>query len=255
MANRVFCQLNQEVKELSDLKSRFVSMVSHELRTPLTVIQTSTKILEQYSHIASQEKKQRYFQQIYDAIGNMTRLLEDVLASNMTSAIAPDFQPVEIDFEQFCEAFATGIDQSVGSRLAIECLTQGSRRLSIDPNLLQIILMQLVSNALKYSPSSRPVEVKLWVEDGVMVEVCDRGIGIPLADQPHVFKPFYRASNAVMIQGMGLGLAIAHQCALQHHGEITLSSHEEKGTIARVRLPNLNLTTHHCPPHSTIDLR
>ncbi|WP_416666860.1 sensor histidine kinase [Egbenema bharatensis] len=229
-----------EERELNDLKSRFVSMVSHELRTPLTVIRTSIELLEKYGHLASEEKRKDYYTRCHTAINNMTQLLEDVLTINRAEAGRLEFKPTPIHLSRFCQdlieeatANSSDLTHSIQFHSQGECNT-----VRVDPVLLRSILLNLLSNALKYSPVHQPIEFTLnCSEDVATFVIQDHGIGIPTTDQPHIFDLFYRAGNVSTIRGTGLGLAIVRQCVELHQGKITVHSQEEKGTWFTVLLP------------------
>lgn len=238
---RPFTQAEQE---LIDLKSRFVLMVSHELRTPLTVIRTSTKILEQYSHIATEEKRQEYFRCIYAAINNMTQLLETVLTVNRAEAGELQFNPSWFNVREFCSLIVEEMNLSRGPEILL--ITPPTHQtVYLDVKLLRLILTNLLSNAIKYSSAEQVVELELFYKDNAIVfELRDHGIGIPKADQPHLFTLFHRGQNAESIQGVGLGLAIAKHCIVLHKGEITFTSQEGVGTTFQVRLPTVCTRAH-----------
>jgi signal transduction histidine kinase len=229
----------QVEKELGELKSRFVAMVSHELRTPLTVIKTSTEILEHYGQKTTEAKKQQYFYRIQAAIQNMTQLLEDVLVANQAETGQLDFHPMPLDLEQFCRETVAEMQPEPGSRPAIAFTSQiNGETTCVDKKLLRFILVNLLSNALKYSKPGGTVDLDLVCHKQMAVfTVRDRGIGIPAEDQPHLFKLFHRASNVEAIQGTGLGLAIAQQCVILHCGEISFTSQLGEGTTFTVKIP------------------
>ncbi|MEB3356669.1 MAG: ATP-binding protein [Synechococcales bacterium] len=228
-------------REVNELKSRFVSMVSHEFRTPLTVIRTSSELLEQYGHLATEEKKQIYFQRIRQAIANMTQLLEDVLVVGKAEAGKLEFNPLPTDLYQFCQQISEEMQQSIGPNHDIVLTADGDfSNAQIDPNLLRPVLSNLLSNAIKYSPVGTTVYIRLAnTEAGIVLEVVDEGIGIPAADQPKLFELFHRASNVSAIRGTGLGLAIVKQCVSHHQGDISFVSRENSGTTFRVVLPHI----------------
>lgn len=229
----------QVERELNALKSRFVSIVSHEFRTPLTVLRTSAELLEKYGHLATEEKKHVYFQRIRAAITNMTQLLEDVLVVGRAEAGKLDFKPCPLDLEAFCREIVEEIQHGVGldHRIVFQPQAQFGDA-CLDQNLLRPILTNLLSNAVKYSERGSQIDFILSRENELAIfEVTDRGIGIPQADQPHLFELFHRASNVDTIRGTGLGLAIVHQCVTRHQGHISFVSRENVGTTFKVRLP------------------
>ncbi|MEM7772584.1 MAG: HAMP domain-containing sensor histidine kinase [Cyanobacteria bacterium P01_A01_bin.37] len=229
----------QVERELNELKSKFVSIVSHEFRTPLTVLRTSVEILEKYGHLASDEKKQNYYQRIRSAITNMTQLLEDVLVVGRAEAGKLDFKPCPIDLEPFCEEIVEEIQHGVGvaHNIVFQC-EKNLADVQLDPNLLRPILTNLLSNAVKYSDKGCQVDFSVKQEESnLLFVIADQGIGIPKDDQPHLFQLFHRASNVDTIRGTGLGLAIVQQCVTRHHGHVKFESHENVGTTFYVRLP------------------
>ena len=235
----------EEERELNELTSRFVSMVSHELRTPLTVIRTSTELLEHYGSQISFAKQEEYYQRIRGAIKNMTQLIEDVLVAGKAEAGQLDFQPIHLDLPQYCrdtlEEIRLGLPTS--SSIFFDYHGQSSDAY-IDPKLLHIILTNLVFNAVKYSDKDSPVNLEVFrMKDQAIFEIRDRGIGIPAADQPHLFKTFHRAKNVGAIRGTGLGLAIVKHCVNYHQGQITFVSTEGEGTTFVVKLPMVTPST------------
>ena len=231
----------EKARELNELKSRFVSMVSHDFRTPLTVISTSTEILEHYSHRTTEEKKREYFKRIRVAIKNMTDLLEDILTIGAAEIGKLQFNPTQVNLEQFCQDTVVEIQSGVGGGYTIQFTSQGDcTNARLDKKLLRSILINLLSNAIKYSPSGSIVEFELSCLNQVAnFKIRDQGIGIPLEDQPHLFELFHRAGNVDAIRGTGLGLAIVKQCVVVHQGQITFTSQEGVGTTFTVQLPLL----------------
>jgi signal transduction histidine kinase len=229
----------EEERELNELKSRFVSMVSHELRTPLTVLRTSIELLEQYGHRASDAKKQDYYARCRSAIDNMTQLLEDVLSIHRADVGKLKFSPIPTDLCRFCQGLIQELTISSNAPHTIQFYWYGKcNEVLIDPVLLRSILLNLLSNAMKYSSADRAIELTLTCTPDVAVfDIQDYGIGIPAADQPHLFEVFYRASNVSTIRGTGLGLAIVRQCVDRHQGQITVHSQEGQGTKFTVTLP------------------
>lgn len=229
----------QVERELNELKSKFVSIVSHEFRTPLTVLRTSAELLEKYGHLASEEKKQSYFQRIRSAITNMTQLLEDVLVVGRAEAGKLDFKPCPVELNIVCQNIVEEIQHGVGMEHNIVFHSQGIFvDVQLDPNLLRPILTNLLSNAVKYSEKGSRVDFSVKQEKSHLVfTIADQGIGIPKDDQPHLFELFHRASNVDTIRGTGLGLAIVQQCVTRHHGHVSFESRENLGTKFHVKLP------------------
>lgn len=231
-------------KELSQLKSSFVTTTSHEFRTPLTTILSSTELLEHYSHKWDQAKKLMHLRRVQTAVKNMTQLLNDVLLIGKAEAGKLEFNPAPLDLIQFCHDLLEEIQLST-TRLqnrspthAIAFCSQGQCTDAVmDEKLLRHILSNLLSNAVKYSPKGETVHFDLiYRPEEVMFQVRDEGIGIPPADQPQLFDSFYRASNVGTISGTGLGLAIVKKSIDLHGGTIAVESEVGLGSTFTVTL-------------------
>ncbi|MBE9128124.1 PAS domain S-box protein [Coleofasciculus sp. LEGE 07092] len=226
-------------RELSELRSSFVSLVSHEFRTPLTTILSSSELLERYNHRFSEEKKQTHHQRIQIAVTRMTQLLDDVLTIGKAEAGKLQFNPAPMDLVAFCqeiiESMQIGASQEHRFNFTIcgDCTDA-----QMDEHLLRHVLTNLLSNAVKYSPQGGEVKFDLMCDRESMVfRIQDSGIGIPPEDLDHLFNSFQRARNVGSIQGTGLGLAIVKKCVDLHGGQITVESEMAVGTTFTVTLP------------------
>lgn len=226
-------------KELSDLKSRIISVVSHEYRTPLATILSSTELLEHYSHNWAEEKKQRHFQRIETSVHHLTRLVNDVLVFSKAEAGKLEFNPVPLDVVEFCRELVEELQVTAGEKHNINFRCLGiPQEVYLDEKLLRQILSNLLSNALKYSPEGGEIQFELvFGQDTLIFRIQDQGIGIPLADQSQLFDAFYRSSNVGTISGTGLGLAIVERCVNIHNGKILVESEVGVGTTFTVTLP------------------
>jgi signal transduction histidine kinase len=251
-------QALQTERELSELKSQFISIPSHEFRTPLTTISTSAELLERYRHRLSEEKQLTHLHRIQTAVGQMAQLLDDVLLIGKAGAGKLEFNPTPVDLVSFCGDLVAELQLTVKTQHQITFTHQGdctlaaqdasesndSRLLTaqslplLDEKLLRHIFGNLLSNAIKYSPSGSTVHFKLTgLNHRAIFQVQDQGIGIPLEDQPRLFESFHRASNVGTIQGTGLGLAIVKQCVELQRGQISVESVVGKGTTFTINLP------------------
>lgn len=254
------CKALTKERELSELKSRFVSTASHEFRTPLSTILSSADLLEFYAGGWSPEKQVEHIQRIQNAALNMNNLLSDILVIERAEANKLQFEPTAIDLYAFCQDLIDEmqLNDQEEHRLILEVqkleeqqngetlleaspLTfypPGSISAHMDEKLLRQILSNLLSNALKYSSSGSPVFFRLTCDKlNACFEVHDRGIGIPPEDQARLFEPFHRGTNVGTTSGNGLGLAIVKQSVDAHRGQIVVSSREGVGTTVRVVLP------------------
>lgn len=239
--------LEQE-KEISAMRSRFISMVSHEFRTPLAIISSSTGILQTFSDRLNAEKKQGHLETIQKTIKYTVQLLDDVLMINSVETEKIEFKPETLDIIDFCRDLIREIQGTSYSHI-IEFSLNSSQLIlddtlftEFDPKIIRQILTNLLTNAMKYSPGNSQVNFSLNITDKQIIFIIqDYGIGIPKEDQVNLFASFYRGSNVGSISGTGLGLAIVKKCVDQHQGEITLESKPNKGTIFKVIIPRHNL--------------
>ncbi|HEY9599220.1 MAG TPA: PAS domain S-box protein, partial [Cyanophyceae cyanobacterium] len=226
-------------KELSELKSRFVSMTSHEFRTPLTTILGSAELLKHYSHNWTEEKKLLHFDRIHATVRHLTHMLDDMLLIGKTESGRLEFNPTPMDVVEFCHRLVEEFRVSDRNQHKIILINQGQSAIAgMDEKLLRHVLGNLLSNALKYSPIGTTVRFELMLRGGrAIFQIQDQGIGIPPEDQESLFEPFHRARNVGKISGTGLGLAIVKRTVDLQGGVITVSSEVGIGTTFRVSIP------------------
>ncbi|MBD2295689.1 GAF domain-containing protein [Anabaena sphaerica FACHB-251] len=232
-------------KEISQMRSRFISMASHEFRTPLAIISSSTGILQKFNDRLSAEKKQGHLETIQTTIKHIVQLLDDVLMINRAEAEKMEFKPEALDIIPFCEYLKKEIE-STSSQHKINFYVNTSQPIlddtlivKFDPKIIRQILTNLLSNAIKYSPENSVINFSLIIENYQLIfKIKDAGIGIPKQDQVNLFSSFYRASNVGNISGTGLGLVIVKRCVDLHKGQITLDSEVGQGTTFTVIIPN-----------------
>jgi len=229
----------QREKELSEMKSKFVSIASHELRTPLATILSSAELLEHYSDGLSADDKLKMLHGIQSGVKRMNTMIEDVLIIGKAEAGALQFDPRPVDLGELCHKVVEELRGGVAKQHTIQFEQQFERgSLNLDEKLLRHILTNLLSNAVKYSPAGSTVSLQLAERDGAaLIEVRDQGIGIPLEDQARMFESFHRASNVGNRQGTGLGLVIVKKAAELHGGTISIDSKVDTGTRISVSLP------------------
>jgi signal transduction histidine kinase len=229
----------EKVKELSDLKSRFIFMVSHEFRTPLTSIYSASELLEHYGHKWSPEKKLNYLKQIQESVQRMNGLLEDVLIIGAGEVGKLKTQPTEINIVDFCQQLIEEIQLSKHNHHVINFnyVTQ-EQNVIVDGKLLRHILSNLLSNAIKYSPEEKPISFDLFRDsEEIIFHISDQGIGIPLEEQKHLFDLFHRASNVGTIGGTGIGLSIVKKSVDALGGNIYFQSDIYTGSKFTVSIP------------------
>jgi PAS domain S-box-containing protein len=229
----------EKERELSEFKSRIVSVVSHEYRTPLTAILSSVELLERYSHKWSEEKKLHHLHRIKISVQHLTNLVGDVLIVSQAEAEKLSFIPTHLDLVSFCQELLTEFQLIAKEGQTISFVSRGNcSGAYLDEKLVRQILTNLISNALKYSPQGGTVHFELICDQNhVRFRIQDEGSGIPLADQQRLFESFYRASNVGTIPGTGLGLVIVKKCVDLQGGEIAVESEVGVGSTFTVTLP------------------
>ncbi len=229
----------EKEKELSELKSRFITMASHEFRTPLATIFSSSDLLKSFGHKFSEERKLQHLNKIQTQVKNMTLLMEDVLFMGKVEAGKLTLNITTFNLEVFCREIIDEI--SIADRRKHKLLFESRGDCStveMDCQLLRQILTNLVSNAFKYSPEGAIIQVNLICnQEQTIINIQDQGIGIPICEQHHLFEIFHRASNVGNISGTGLGLAIVKQAVELHQGKISFESEVGVGTSFTVSMP------------------
>lgn len=226
-------------KELGELKSRFVSMSSHEFRTPLATILALTETLIAYRHRIPDDQIDERLDKVQEQVSHLKDIMDDVLMLARMQAHRVEFNPVWLNLDALCRSVIDEFQSraDVQSRLVYTC-NQESQEIILDRKLMRHILINLVSNALKYSPESEIVTIMLdYTPSDLILTVRDKGIGIPDADLPYLFEPFHRATNVSTISGTGLGLVITKEAVDLHSGVITVESQLDVGTTFTVRIP------------------
>jgi PAS domain S-box-containing protein len=238
-ANLRLLEALEHEQELGQLKSNFVSLVSHEFRTPLGIILSSSEILQHYLETLNREERQEQLEAIKSSVLRMSTLMEEVLLFSRMEAGKFVFHPEPLDLVTFCQGLCDELRSATYARCPI--IWRAENDLSgacADETLLQHLFTNLLVNAVKYSPEGSPVQFTTR-RDGAAAIFCvrDRGIGIPIEAQAHLFDAFFRARNAADRPGTGLGLVVVRRCVDLHGGSIVIESTEGAGTTVHVSLP------------------
>jgi PAS domain S-box-containing protein len=229
----------EKERELIELKERFISVVSHDLRTPLAVIVSSTDILQRYQDRLSPERQQEHFRKIQKQATGMTEMMQEILLLSKAHAGKLSFDPAPTDVERFClELFDQVRLTSKTDHDFVFNLRAPIGEAMLDEKLLQHILLNLLTNAVKYSPDGGEVRFELWEQgESLYFQISDQGIGVPPEAQARLFEPFHRAKNVGDIIGTGLGMAIAKENVDRHGGTIVCESRVGEGSTFTVTLP------------------
>ena len=199
------------------------------------------ELLDDYGPRLPESERKEIVQQIRSAVTRMNGMVENILLTSTFEAGRMSFEPLPRSVPDLLVQVAAEMDQAhpQAARIEMRCDGLEEPRL-LDAKLVRHILVNLLGNALKYSPPDSVVECYVAADDGddrVVFSVQDRGIGIPPGDLPRLFETFHRGANVGNIQGTGIGLNIVKECVELHQGNIEVESEPGRGTIFHVRLP------------------
>src|SRR6266478_10083078 len=240
---RLATDLNHMIERLEESFqqiNRFSADASHELRTPLTVLQGELE--------AMAEKGQSLPTEVRDTIGSaleeiqrLSKIVEGLLAISRLEAGEARSQPEPLDFAELARSTADQM-RLLAEEKHISLIADGTDPVEVeaDPSRLKQVVVNLLDNAIKYTPEEGKVTITVAQRDGhAVLEVADTGLGISANDLPHVFDRFYRADKTRSRQmgGTGLGLSIVRSICLAHGGQVTVNSTEGRGSLFRVVLP------------------
>ena len=231
--------LNKE-KELNEIKSRFVSMASHEFRTPLSAILSSAALIGKYHFSEEQEKRDKHIRRIKSSVNHLNLLLEDFLNLGKLEEGRVFVNPESFDVHEFMLETFDEMKHTLKPGQQMELSYAGEKIFTTDKRLLKNVLINLLSNAVKFSEENKGIQVIIGNEGAKLdIEVKDEGIGIAKEDMEYLFSTFYRAKNAVNIQGTGLGLHIVKRYINLLEGTIGIASELNKGCTFNIALPTL----------------
>lgn len=221
----------EKEKELNDLKSRFVSMASHEFRTPLSTILSSVSLIDKYTHENEQDKRERHIHRIKAQVRNLSNILEEFLSLGKLEEGRVVEKKEEFNIREFLSELLSEMSNMAKDGQNIELICETKLMVFLDKSLLRNILINLISNALKYSGENSSVSITIkLLENKLSIAIKDQGIGISEEDLKHLTDRFFRGTNAINIQGTGLGLHIVKKYLEVMEGSISFSSKLHQGT-------------------------
>lgn len=233
----------EKEKELNEIKSRFVSMASHEFRTPLSAILSSAALIAKYPNTDEQPRREKHVGKIRESVIHLNELLEDTLSLGRIEEGKVHVHPEVISLSAFAQETADEVQGLLKPGQILQPDVQANLQVISDKRLLKHIFVNLLTNAIKFSPAGTSIGWKLWEQNGqIWAEVADQGMGIPEEDKAYLFSSFFRARNVTNIQGTGLGLHIVKRYVDMLHGEIGVASELNKGTTISINFPNLPST-------------
>jgi len=228
-------------QEVSQIKSKFISIVSHEMKTPMTSIYTGVEIMEKYAqtHDISIDTFNRQFKIIKTETDRLNDLIDNILFWGKVENGKINSNIESIDMEEFLQQICDKYNRlSEDGRMVRLTIEGNAYPLNIDPLHLENIAGNLIGNALKYSQGKQAPEVQLiFHPKECVLKFKDHGLGIPKSELPHLFTSFFRASNVSFIKGNGLGMGIVKHFADLYHAKIRVHSKINEGTEVTVRFP------------------
>lgn len=231
-------QTLEDEKEKAALKSRLVAMFSHDFRNPLAAIQANVSLLGKSTDGMTPEKRQTLAGRAKRNVSQLIQMLDEMLLVAQMESGHLEFNPQALDLPAFMDSIVEEFRLIDGAVHTLTFSHDLSGLFHIDASLFRHIAVNLISNALKYSPRGTEVRLSLNQNDEtIMLTVQDQGIGIPAASLPHLFEPFHRAENAKTVAGTGLGLSLVRDCVQHHLGEIRVESQVDVGTTFIVEVP------------------
>lgn len=229
----------EKEKELNDLKSKFVTLASHEFRTPLSTILSSANLIEKYKKEIEQENRERHVKKIAQSVHILNNILNDFLSLGKLEEGKIGFETSQFSLNELIADVAEQFEGmlKVGQEIALKA--DKEIELINDKNMTRNVLINLVSNAIKYSNEKTTIEISLQevFNNKIQIAVTDSGIGVPESEQKYIFSRFFRANNAHSYQGTGLGLHLVKSYAETMKGNVNFESKEGVGTTFTVILP------------------
>ncbi len=222
-------------KQISEMKSSFVSIASHELRTPITIVLSSIILIEKYGALGQFEKQKKHFNRIKTSITHFISILDDFLSLDKLEKGIVRVNKETFDLPDFINFTIGEMEVMLKEDQKISYTHSGQRNTTQDKKIFRNILLNLLSNAIKYS--EKDIELTTVENNGSLtLKIKDQGIGIPEEDSQFLFKRFFRAKNAEDIPGTGLGLSIVERYLDLLKGSIEFTSQENKGSTFTVQL-------------------
>lgn len=228
--------------EAENLKDAFITSISHELRTPLTVIKVYTELMQSSANGSLDEKYKSFIHNINKGSEELERHINQLISISELQAGTLHLNRVEVELTQLVLSVVDQWRQRMAEKKLTLSVRQPDENLIVQADMVHLswAIDNLMSNAYNYTPSDGEVEVRIYqTGDDAHVDVIDNGIGIAIADQPHLFDRFFRAHNTANYEarGVGLGLYITRSIVELHEGNVTVKSESGHGSTFTVTVP------------------
>ncbi len=234
-------QLRQTVTQVHETRmmtTTQVAMLTHDFRNLLAILASSNNLMRDYGERMDYQRRQEQYERTHGSLRQLSRMMDEILFVSKMETGNLEYRPEHIDIARMLHGLINDfmIMHNETHQLIFEMCSVDI--IIADPFLLQQTIVNIVSNAIKYSPGGGEVRLRFYAEDGSYVlEVEDNGIGIPEEDQQRLFDAFHRASNVGHVEGTGLGLAVVRHAVDLHGGSVDLVSKPDVGTTFFVRIP------------------
>ncbi|PIB32119.1 PAS domain-containing sensor histidine kinase [Gaetbulibacter sp. 5U11] len=227
-------------KELNDLKTKFLSLVSHEFKTPLTGILTSSILLSKYKLAEQQDKRDKHINTINSKVQYLNNILNDFLSVEKLESGKVNYKFTEFRLSKVINEVIYNANMLLKEGQKIN-YPENIDDISLiqDEKTIELALSNLVHNAIKYSPENTTIQLKVQQDQiNTTFTIIDNGIGIPENDQKNIFNRYFRAENALLNQGTGIGLNIVKTHIENLGGTISFKSIENVGSTFTITIPN-----------------
>ncbi|GAB4157545.1 MAG: hypothetical protein Tsb0033_09510 [Winogradskyella sp.] len=231
--------LSREI-ELNELKTKFLSLVSHEFKTPLSGISTSIMLLEKYKLTEEQTKRDKHINIVKDKLSYLNAILNDFLSIERLETGTYKYTFSGFKLSKVIDEVVYNSNMLLKERQRINYPNNiDDISLYQDERILELILSNILQNAIKYSSKNSEIDIKITqYENNTVFKIEDQGIGIPKKDIENIFTRYYRAENVLNMPGTGIGLNIVKTHLENLGGQIKIDSVENQGTLVTLQIPN-----------------
>ncbi len=229
-------------RDLNELKTKFLSLVSHEFKTPLSGILTSATLVGKYTKEEQQEKREKHLETIKSKVKYLNNILNDFLSIERLETGKTSYKYTIFPLSKVINEVVYNANMLLKDGQRINYPDDiDDYILEFDEKILELVLSNLIHNAIKYSGENTTIDLQAGFENNVLTfKIIDQGIGIPEKEQEFIFKRYFRAENALLDQGTGIGLNIVKSHLENLGGTITFTSKENQGSTFEVQIPIVN---------------